>query len=575
MKAMILAAGLGTRLLPLTKKKPKPLFPLGGRPVLDILIRKLEDLHCEAVMINTHHLADMIADFVQRQNYGIPVYTTFEPTILDTGGGIKNVEDFWDGKPFLVINGDIYTNIDLKQVYQYHLGHAQPVTMVLHDYEAFNTVWVDASDCIRGFGTSHPCPAAHSRDQSQLRPTDQKWTTHRMLAFTGIQVIDPQVLHAIPKGQSHGIIDVYCEMISKGTVPKAFMAQNHYWHDIGTMAGYHSAAKEALARQALKKISCDLEEATLAWTQLKGDGSDRIWERATAKDTSVILVDHGRPANHSICEADSFVAIGRHLLEKGISVPEIYNYDRSLGLVILEDLGDLHFQTVIHRTKDTARVLDHYGKVIDILVSMGVDGARGFEPSFTYQTPAYDRHVILENEARYFCRAFLQDFMHDHTDFNFLKSEFELLASNSLNTDYFGFLHRDFQSRNILFSKGRHYIIDFQGGRLGPLQYDLASLLIDPYVALSRNLQETLLEDYVEKLSRRLPVDPPDFVRAYRYCAINRNLQILGAFAFLGKTKGKKDFFNYIPISVQSLKDNLREIESGTVERLKNIVASL
>jgi aminoglycoside/choline kinase family phosphotransferase/dTDP-glucose pyrophosphorylase len=575
MKAMILAAGLGTRLLPLTEKKPKPLFPLAGRPVLDILIRKLEDSHFETVMINTHHLANMIEAFVRKQRYGIPVHTTYEPTILDTGGGIKNVEDFWDDRPFLVINSDIYTNIDLNRVYQYHQGHQHPVTMVLHDYEVFNTVWVDASDCIRGFGTSRPCPPAGSSERPQQNPIEPESTDLRLLAFTGIQVVDPQVLLSIPKGTSHGIIDVYCEMISRGTTLKAFIAQNHYWHDIGTMAGYGNAAKDALARQALTKISPGLVDPPLMWSKLKGDGSDRIWRRASSNTSSVILVEHGRPPNHGTCEADSFVAIGRHLFKKGIPVPEIYDYDRSLGLVVLEDLGDLHLQTAIRRTKDPAGVLDHYGKVIDILVSMAVDGAEGFGPSFTYQTPFYDSHVILEKEAKYFCRAFLQEFINDHTDFETLKEDFDVLAKSALKSKHIGFLHRDFQSRNILLSRGRCYVIDFQGGRLGPLQYDLASLLIDPYVALPRNLQEVLLKDYMEKLSRRMPVDPSDFGHAYRYCAINRNLQILGAFAFLGKTKGKKAFLDYIPIAVQSLKDNLKEIEPGTCERLRSIVGRL
>ena len=109
-------------------------------------------------MINTHHLGQMIEAFVQSQGYGIPVRTTYEPTLLETGGGIKNVQEFWDDRPFMVINGDIFTNIDLGKAYAYHLTHGHPVTMVLHDYETFNNVWVDGADCIKGFGMSRPCP---------------------------------------------------------------------------------------------------------------------------------------------------------------------------------------------------------------------------------------------------------------------------------------------------------------------------------------------------------------------------------------------------------------------------------
>ena len=574
MKAMILAAGLGTRLLPLTQKKPKPLFHLAGHPVIDILIRKLEDARCDAIMVNTHHLADIIGAFIKNQDYGIPVHTTFEPAILDTGGGIKNVENFWDDEPFLVINGDIYTNIDINTVYQYHLDHQDPVTMVLHDYEVFNTVWVDPLNRIKGFGTSRPCPpdgfSAKPRNPVEVEKTDL-----RLLAFTGIQVIDPKVLLSIPKGRPCSIIDVYCKMISQGNTLKAFIAQHHYWHDIGTLEGYGNAAKDALARQAFTKISSRLADVTMTWSKLKGDGSDRIWQRASAKRSSVVLVDHGRPQNHGTCEADAFVAIGKHLFDKDLPVPEIFDYDRSLGLVVLEDLGNLHLQTAVRQTKDPAEILDHYGKVIDILVSMAVDGAEGFKRSFTYQTPSYDRQVIIENEAMYFCHAFLQGFMNDKTDFEILKPDFDVLAKNALETRHIGFLHRDFQSRNILLSKGEYFVIDFQGGRLGPMQYDLASLLIDPYVALPQHVQETLIEDYVQKLSRHMPVNPSDFVHTYRYCAVNRNMQILGAFAFLGKTKGKKAFLQYIPIAVQSLKENLKAIDSGTCKRLRGVVERL
>jgi len=208
MKAMILAAGLGTRLLPLTQKKPKPLFPLAGRPLIDILIGALQDLGCEAVMINTHHLGHMIEAFVQNQNYRIPVHTTYEPTLLDTAGGIKNVQDFWDDRPFLVINGDIFTNIDLKKAYAYHLGHGQPVTMVLHDHHAFNNVWVDSADCIKGFGTSQPCPPARAASGSHGNPTAIQVSGLRRLAFTGIQIVDPKVLDAIPQGTPCSIIDI-------------------------------------------------------------------------------------------------------------------------------------------------------------------------------------------------------------------------------------------------------------------------------------------------------------------------------------------------------------------------------
>ena len=117
MKALILAAGYGTGLRPYTNHTPKPLFTIAGRPMLDIIIDQLQKAGCEAVIINTHHLHHDIETFVAAQNYNIPVSTRFEPKILGTGGAIKNVTDFWDIEPFMVINADIVADVDLYDVY--------------------------------------------------------------------------------------------------------------------------------------------------------------------------------------------------------------------------------------------------------------------------------------------------------------------------------------------------------------------------------------------------------------------------------------------------------------------------
>jgi aminoglycoside/choline kinase family phosphotransferase/dTDP-glucose pyrophosphorylase len=583
MKAMILAAGLGTRLLPLTEKKPKPLFPVLGQPLIHILIQRLKDSGCKAVIINTHHLAEMIDQFVKGIDYGIPVQTRYEPAILGTAGAIRNVKDFWNEKPLLVVNSDIFTNIDLGKVYRFHLSHEHPVTLVLHDCARFNNVWIDLKDHVKGFGHTSPCPPAGLEPGPVTDDTVAEQVTHRQLAYTGIQVLDREVLGYITEKTPGSIIDVYCKMIRAGFTPKAYVVRNHYWHDIGTLAGYQGATREALAKKALKKAAPGIEKGTLVWSKLKGDGSDRTWYRVSTtpalpsrlQQPSIILVDHGLPEGHDTCEADSFCAIGRHLYEKGISVPRIYAYDRQSGLIALEDLGDLDLQALVRRTSDPAKVFALYRAVIDTLVSMGIEGAKGFDPAFTYQTPHYDKDLILKKESEYFAREFLNGYLGLEMEAEDLKEEFELLAEMSLKTDYAGFLHRDFQSRNILVRGHRFFVIDFQGGRLGPLAYDLASLLIDPYVELPESIQKKLLTYYLNKLSDFVPVDPTAFFYVYKYCAINRNLQILGAFAFLSQVKGKKDFEAYIPPAVASLKALLKTTERSECPGLCKIVEGI
>ena len=125
-----------------------------------------------------------------------------------------------------------------------------------------------------------------------------------------------------------------------------------------------------------------------------------------------------------------------------------------------------------------------------------------------------------------------------------------------------GFMHRDFQSRNIMVMKDRFYLIDFQGGRIGPPHYDLASLLIDPYVDLPFAMRETLLVYFSEQLAQRSPGIPAaEIQNAYRYCALARNLQILGAYGFLTRRKGKPHFSHYIPAAVRSLQQTLSHFD--------------
>jgi aminoglycoside/choline kinase family phosphotransferase len=276
-----------------------------------------------------------------------------------------------------------------------------------------------------------------------------------------------------------------------------------------------------------------------------------------------------------VCEADSYAKIGQHLHNRGIPVPRIFFYHRPAGLVALEDLGDHNLQRLVQATADPEAVLHHYENIIDLLIFLSLEGAKGFQPEFAYQTPVYDRELILERESRYFVEAFLNDYGGLAVDFKALESEFEILAKEGLEHPYMGLLHRDFQSRNILVKDGNYYFIDFQGARLGPLPYDLASLLIDPYVELSQTLQERLLEYTVARLADRMHVNDDEFINAYNYCAINRNLQILGAFAFLSNVKGKKDFEAYIHPAVASLKQNLLKVEGEPCLRLRRIVDGL
>jgi aminoglycoside/choline kinase family phosphotransferase len=203
--------------------------------------------------------------------------------------------------------------------------------------------------------------------------------------------------------------------------------------------------------------------------------------------------------------------------------------------------------------------------VIDEMIEMSVRGQEDFQPSWTYQTPEYDREVILQRECRYFIEAFLNGYLGNDIAFEDLREEFEILADRISEFATIGFMHRDFQSRNIMMKQDKCYFIDFQGGRIGPVQYDLASLLIDPYVNLNEHLQEKLLCYCID----RLGADETRFRKGYDYCCLSRNLQMLGAFGHLLRVKHKTFFGQYIPIAFKGLKQRLSKLGQS---RLKQAV---
>lgn len=573
MKALILAAGLGTRLRPHTENIPKPLFTIAGRPLLDIIISNLIHAGCEAIIVNTHHLYQKIESYLAHQSYAIPVMTRHEPEILGTGGAIRNVADFWDNTPFMVINSDIVTDIDLKRVYEFHLNHPHPATLVLHNDPEFNTVSVDENGFVQNF--DHRIPLNESPLTGTCGSKRSGAAEIKRLTFTGIQVLNPEVLESIPDTVFSSIIDCYKNLISLNIKICAFISKGYYWKDLGTPERYKQAIYENMAPEAFKRAFPEWINKKISRIKLSGDGSDRRWYRITDGSRSLVAADHGIRRDDSTCEADAFVAIGRHLKAKGISVPKIYLSDSISGYVFMEDLGDINFQTIVLRTENHNKIISYYKSLIESLGELSLNGSDSFDPAWTYQTAFYSTDLILEKECRYFVDAFLKGYLDRDIRFEDLEGEFRSLADRTLKFSVNGFMHRDMQSRNIMVKNHRFYFIDFQGGRLGPIQYDLASLLIDPYVKLPRSIQDTLLKFSVETLSPKIGVDPHNFLYCYKHCAITRNLQILGAFGFLSRIKKKTNFEKYIPTSVRSLKHNLFTLENTELTGLKAIVEKL
>jgi aminoglycoside/choline kinase family phosphotransferase len=361
-------------------------------------------------------------------------------------------------------------------------------------------------------------------------------------------------------------------LISQNKKIRAYIAREYQWKDIGSPERYKQVVFQQMAPEAFKRAFSGWPDKKIFRTRLKGDGSDRTWHRLISGNRSLVLADHDIRKNPSTSEADSFVAIGRHLHDKDIPVPKIYLHDTFSGLVFMEDLGDVNLQTIVLNTQNPEQIISYYRSVIGLLGKLSARGAKGFDPVWTYQTSHYDQNLILEKECRYFVDAFLRTYMGMNISFKDLEDEFKTLAEKALEFSVNGFMHRDMQSRNIMIKNNCFYFIDFQGGRLGPLQYDLASLLIDPYVELSFWVRNQLLNYSVKKLPSLFNVDPDKFLAGYTYCSITRNLQILGAFAYLGRIKGKRYFEKYVPNAINTLTYTLSMLKTTEFPDIESIV---
>jgi aminoglycoside/choline kinase family phosphotransferase/dTDP-glucose pyrophosphorylase len=559
MKALILAAGFGTRLKPHTLYTPKCLFPVAGRPNLDIIIDRLAEAGCDAVMVNTHHLHEKIEAHISQRHYPIPVLTTHEPEILGTGGAIKNLAGFWDDGPFFVINGDVVENVDFKDLFRFHRMHCPPATLVLCDDPGFNTVRVDRDGFIAGYN-GHPT-------SSGVLPEGH-------LTFTGVQVLDPLILDFIPENRFSTSIAAFEKMMAEGLKIRAFIPQNLYWTDIGSPERYREAVFDRMAPEAFEK-ACGRRAQDIVTTRLEGDGSDRSWYRLTARRFSMVMADHGIRGRDGVSEAEAFISIGNHLFTQGVPVPEIFLGDAFSGLVFMEDLGNTNLQDALRNETRPDRVFALYASAAEAVIRMSVAGAKGFDPRWTCQSQTYDKELILERECRYFVDAFLNGYLGMTVSFDDFREDFTAIADTAVGCAVPGFMHRDMQSRNIMIHNGRCRFIDFQGGRTGPLQYDLASLIIDPYVDLPVSVQERVLNLGFRKTAQLHPISPDFFFRGYDYCAIARNLQILGAFGFLTRRKGKTRFEQYIPAALRTLKKNLARLDNCAVKNLKRLVENL
>jgi NDP-sugar pyrophosphorylase family protein len=241
MKAMILAAGLGTRLRPLTDNRPKALVEVGGRTLLEITFSRLREFGVREAIINVHHFADMVVDYLKaNDNFGMRIEVSSEEVLLDTGGGLKKAAHFFLenssplNEPFILHNVDVISTIDLGRMVQCHAERQALATLAVQDRETSRYLLFDQQLRL--------CGRRAGKDQSPelVRPVQQA----QALAFSGIHVISPRLFKMMTEEGSFSIITSYLRLAAQGESIAGFRSDEYYWRDLGRAENVARAAQD-------------------------------------------------------------------------------------------------------------------------------------------------------------------------------------------------------------------------------------------------------------------------------------------------------------------------------------------
>ena len=290
MRAMILAAGYGTRLWPLTLDRAKPALPFMGRPLVGYVAEYLARFGCGEIIVNLHHRPESVrAALGDGRNFGVRLHYVEEPEILGTSGAIDNARAFLDGGTFIVINGKIATDIDLGEALETHRRERALATLVLRpnvERERYSTVEVEGH-LVKSFG-GNPAPpsdnAGGGASGATTAPGDRRGAEDAPLMFTGIQILEPRIFEYIPRGVfSHSVTDVYVPAIARGERVAAHVGGG-MWHELSTIRRYRDISLTLMRLEgrdvqigagSVVEAGADVGEAIL-WEDVRVEAGARV-----------------------------------------------------------------------------------------------------------------------------------------------------------------------------------------------------------------------------------------------------------------------------------------------------------
>ena len=512
-KAVVLAAGHGTRLRPFTCATPKPLMPVWGETMLSRIVALLRERGVDDIVVNAHHLHEQVRAWTddyrkaaQAAGDKVRIKLSYEPEILGNGGVLNPLREWIGDEPFYLVSSDIVMeNVpDLEPAFARLktsgcigvalVTESGPRTIEVEPESKFVTCWKSPDPGVEGTFT-----------------------------YCGFAILKPEILEYVKPDGFSSIVTAFEKAMMEGAkFIRAVESKDLLWEDAGTIQRYID-----LNRDGEDNGFADIPQLKAVGAAnpkfLGARGSERVFFGCD-QGIAVMYDDGNRDEN------GKYPGHARWLKAKGIPVPEI-----------LADVPEKKVMLMSNAGTERKMTLDDYVKVVETLVKFNALGTApdvpaNLLPPFDDETWEWERNLF----AKYCLGANFQLEMSEA-----VRKELEGVAE-ILEREPKALVHRDFQSTNVLWKNGELSFIDFQGMRLGPAAYDLASLVYDPYVTFTEGERKALVALYA-KLANR-----PELVKILPYAAVQRLAQCLGAYGRLASV-GQPQFGKHVVPALRNL----------------------